>query len=215
MKNLIFIAPPAAGKGTISELLKEKYALPHISTGDLLRQAILDNNPYKEEIETIQKQGLLVKDEIVLDLLKQRIECKDCENGYILDGFPRNIEQAESYEELLKDIHKDLGIVILLEVDKNLAKARITGRLNCPECGAIYNEAFDNMKPTIEGICDKCSAKLTKRSDDNEKTFLQRFDTYLEKTEPLINYYEEKGLLYRIDSTDALKAVKEIEKIMK
>lgn len=215
MKNLIFIAPPAAGKGTISELLKEKYALPHISTGDLLRQAILDNNPYKEEIETIQKQGLLVKDEIVLDLLKQRIECKDCENGYILDGFPRNIEQAESYEELLKDIHKDLGIVILLEVDKNLAKARITGRLSCPGCGAIYNEAFDNMKPTIEGICDKCSAKLTKRSDDNEKTFLQRFDTYLEKTEPLINYYEEKGLLYRIDSTDALKAVEEIEKIMK
>lgn len=215
MKNLIFIAPPAAGKGTISELLKEKYALPHISTGDLLRQAILDNNPYKEEIETIQKQGLLVKDEIVLDLLKQRIECNDCENGYILDGFPRNIEQAESYEELLKDIHKDLGIVILLEVDKNLAKARITGRLNCPGCGAIYNEAFDNMKPVIEGICDKCSAKLTKRSDDNEKTFLQRFDTYLEKTEPLINYYEEKGLLYRIDSTDALKAVEEIEKIMK
>lgn len=87
MKNLIFIAPPAAGKGTISELLKEKYALPHISTGDLLRQAILDNNPYKEEIETIQKQGLLVKDEIVLDLLKQRIECKDCENGYILMVF--------------------------------------------------------------------------------------------------------------------------------
>jgi len=215
MKSIIFIAPPAAGKGTVSEILKEKYGLPHISTGDLLREAVLSDNPHKDEIKKIQEAGLLVNDEIVLDLLKTRISMEDCNNGYILDGFPRNIEQAKLYEELLKEFDEDLGIVVLLEVDKNLAMARITGRLNCPDCGAIYNDKFDNMKPTVEGICDKCSAHLNRRSDDNEKTFTQRFDTYLEKTEPLIHYYEEKGNLYRVESIDALKTVEEIEKIMK
>ena len=215
MKSIIFIAPPAAGKGTVSEILKEKYGLPHISTGDLLREAVLNDNPHKDEIKKIQEAGLLVNDEIVLDLLRRRISMEDCNNGYILDGFPRNIEQAKLYEELLKELHKDLGVVVLLEVDKNLAMARITGRLNCPDCGAIYNDKFDNMKPIVEGICDKCSAHLNRRADDNEKTFIQRFDTYLEKTEPLIHYYEEKGNLYRVESIDALKTVEEIEKIMK
>ena len=214
MKSLIFIAPPAAGKGTQSEIISKKYNIPSISTGDLLREARNEDNEIGKIIREKQDKGLLVDDEIVLNLLKNRLNKDDSNNGYILDGFPRNVEQAVAYEKILNELNKDLGVVILLEVDKELAKKRITGRLNCPKCKSVFNELFENMKPAKEGICDHCGTELVKRSDDNEETFEQRFTTYLEKTAPLVEYYESKGNLFRVDSTTKDEATKEIERIL-
>lgn len=210
MRSLIFIAPPAAGKGTQSEIISKKYNIPSISTGDLLRDASRTDNNIKE----ILVKGLLVDDETVLKLLKNRLNESDCNNGYILDGFPRNVEQAIAYEKILNELNKDLGVVILLEVDKELAKRRITGRLNCPKCKAVFNKLNEEMKPKQEGICDHCGETLVTRSDDNEETFEQRFQTYLDKTAPLIEYYSNKGNLYRVDSNTLGGATKEIEMIL-
>lgn len=202
MKSLIFIAPPAAGKGTQSEIISKKYNIPSISTGDLLRDARNQDNEIGRIIREKQDKGLLVDDEIVLNLLKNRLNESDCENGYILDGFPRNTSQAIAYEKILNELNKELGIVILLEAPKELLMKRITGRVSCPKCKAVYNSLFDHMKPVKEGICNNCGTSLVRRSDDNEETFNQRFQTYIDKTEPLINYYKEKGNLYKVDSTD-------------
>lgn len=202
MKSLIFIAPPAAGKGTQSEIISKKYNIPSISTGDLLRDARNQDNEIGRIIREKQDKGLLVDDEIVLNLLKNRLNESDCANGYILDGFPRNTSQAIAYEKILNELNKELGIVILLEAPKELLMKRITGRISCPKCKAVYNSLFDHMKPVKEGICNNCGTSLVRRSDDNEETFNQRFQTYIDKTEPLINYYKEKGNLYKVDSTD-------------
>ncbi|MBR2008735.1 MAG: nucleoside monophosphate kinase [Peptococcaceae bacterium] len=172
------------------------------------------NNEIGKIIREKQDKGLLVDDEIVLNLLKDRLNKSDCNNGYILDGFPRNVEQAVAYEKILNELNKDLGVVILLEVDKELAKKRITGRLNCPKCKAVFNELFENMKPAQEGICSHCGTELIKRSDDNEETFEQRYLTYLEKTHPLVEYYENKGNLFRVDSNTKDEATKDIENII-
>ena len=214
MKNIIFIAPPAAGKGTISNMLMDTYHMTHISTGDLLREETNSDSSLGKYIKEQMQSGALVSDEIILDLLKKRISKDDCNDGYILDGFPRNVEQAQAYENILKELNKDLGYVFLLDVDKELAKKRIVGRISCPQCGAVYNEYMEETRPKKDGICDKCNISLVKRDDDNEETFEKRFNTYFEKTEPLINYYKEKGVLYNIpancgkDTTfDAIKKV--------
>lgn len=214
MKSLIFIAPPAAGKGTQSEIISKKYNIPSISTGDLLRDARNQDNEIGRIIREKQDKGLLVDDEIVLNLLKNRLNESDCANGYILDGFPRNTSQAIAYEKILNELNKELGIVILLEAPKELLMKRITGRTSCPKCKAVYNSLFDHMKPVKEGICNNCGTSLVRRSDDNEETFNQRFQTYIDKTEPLINYYKEKGNLYKVDSTDKETATIMIEGLL-
>lgn len=195
--NIILIAPPAGGKGTQSELLCSKYNIAHISTGDLLRAEVENGNT---ELKKIMDAGMLVSDEIIFDLIKKRISSNDTINGYLLDGFPRNIEQAKTYDEILKDLNKDIGYVIELNIDPELAAKRISGRRSCPKCGATYNIYFDGMKPINEDICNKCGSSLTKRDDDNEDTYKTRYNTYLEKTKPLINYYKEKGVLYVVDA---------------
>lgn len=215
MKSIILIAPPAAGKGTQSSMICEKYQIPHISTGDILREAAKEQTELGAFIKEQMKQGHLVTDDIILKLLKDRLQEEDCKNGYILDGFPRNIEQAKEYEQILKAIDKELGIVIDLEITKDLAMKRTLGRMTCPKCGSIYNELIEESKPQQTGICDKCHQPLTKREDDNEKTFQQRFDTYIEKTKPLIEYYEQKGILYHVNSGEDKNTIfKEIEKII-
>ena len=214
MKSLIFIAPPAAGKGTQSEIISKKYNIPSISTGDLLRDARNQDNEIGRIIREKQDKGLLVDDEIVLNLLKNRLNESDCANGYILDGFPRNTSQAIAYEKILNESNKELGIVILLEAPKELLMKRITGRISCPKCKAVYNSLSDHMKPVKEGICNNCGTSLVRRSDDNEETFNQRFQTYIDKTEPLINYYKEKGNLYKVDSTDKETATIMIEGLL-
>lgn len=214
MKNIILLAPPAAGKGTQALLIKELYSIPHISTGDLLRNAVNENNKYSEVIKELQNKGELVTDDIVLDLLKMRLKNDDCNNGYILDGFPRNVEQAKAYERMLDSLGKELGKVILLDIEECEAKKRIVGRISCPNCGSVYNDMEPSMMPKEKGICDKCSNALVKRADDNEKVFNKRFKTYLEKTKPLIDYYEKKGNLYHVDSSTnkeyTFKQIKEI-----
>lgn len=215
MKTIIFIAPPAAGKGTQSKLVSDKYNLPHISTGDLLRNAINDDSDISKQIKETMEKGNLVSDEIILALLEERLKQDDCNSGYILDGFPRNTNQAKEYELLLEKLHKDLGYVILLDLDKEIAKARIVGRLSCKNCGSVYNEFVEETKPKIKGICDKCNQELSKRSDDNEVTFEERYNTYLKETQPLIDYYENKGYLYRINSgISANYTFSEIERII-
>ena len=195
MKSIIFIAPPAAGKGSQSKLISKAYGIPHISTGDLLR------NTDNEKIHQILKKGQFVDDEIVIDLLEARLSQKDCENGYILDGFPRNISQAHAYEKILIKLGLSMGIVIVLDLDKEIARKRIIGRRICSNCGNIYNELISEDKPKIKGICDKCTHTLTQREDDNNETFEYRYSIYQKETEPLIKHYEAKGIVTHVDSS--------------
>lgn len=216
MESIIFIAPPAAGKGTQSKLISETYHIPHISTGHLLREASVKVDERGALVRELMSKGALVHDEIILELLEERLQQSDCDNGYILDGFPRNVEQAIAYEKMLEKLNKKLGIVIYLDVDKNLAQKRMEGRLNCLKCGSVYNTIIEESIPKENGICDLCGDVLQKRHDDNIETFGIRYDTYLEKTEPLIEYYEKKHILYRVESKNLkLETFEEIVKILK
>lgn len=216
MKNIIFLAPPAAGKGTLSELLVEKYGYGHISTGDLLREEVKAGTELGHEAESLMKEGKLVPDELIIKLIENRVTKPDCENGYILDGFPRTLPQAEKYDELLAKIGKDLGVVIYINIDKDVAMKRACGRTTCPKCGKIYHKYDEAMKPTVEGICDICNVELTQRADDSEEAFIKRFDEYINKTMPLYDYYKEKGILKTINAHEnkfdvLAEAVKVIE----
>ena len=200
MKSIILIAPPAGGKGTQSSMLREEYNLPHISTGDLLRGASNNDSEISEQINKIMQEGKLVPDEIVMTLLKSRISKDDCNNGYILDGFPRTVAQAEAYELILKELGKEEGYVILLNTNKEDAKARIANRVSCPKCGRVYNNIIEDLKPQVENQCDDCQGALVHREDDNAETYEKRYNEYLEKTQPLIDFYKEKNLLYEVDN---------------
>ncbi|MEG1222658.1 MAG: nucleoside monophosphate kinase [Bacilli bacterium] len=199
MKNIILIAAPAAGKGTQAKMLKEKYNYAHISAGDLLRDAAKVNDETGNYINKQLKDGKLVSEEIMFDILKKRITQADCKNGYILDGFPRTLEQAEYYEELIKTLNYDLGLVIFIDVLKSELERRIVGRRICEECGFIYNINFEDQKPSNDNLCDKCGGKLYQRSDDNKDSFETRYQTYLNMTKPLIDYYENIGVLHKIN----------------
>ena len=197
MKNVIFIAPPAAGKGTFSEKLK-KHGYIHISTGDMLREEIKNNTPLGNKLETIMNKGELVSDEIVFDLITNKLN--NIDNSFILDGFPRTLEQAKYLTELFNKLNIVDYEVIYLDVSLEVAIKRALGRLTCV-CGASYNKYNDLFKPKVEWICDKCGKELTQRNDDNEESFKVRFNTFLEKTNPIINYYEDLSKLHRIDAT--------------
>jgi len=216
MKNLILIAAPGAGKGTLSQALEGEYGYTHISTGDLLREAASKGDELGRQIHEMQTKGLLVTDEIVANALKNRLMEKDCENGYILDGYPRTVKQAEMYNKILDELNKDLGLVIVLDIDKELLIERITGRRLCRGCDAIYNIYFPDLTPKNENICDKCGSELYQRSDDNLESLETRYNTYLEKTQPLIDYYENMNCLYRVSSNNGSKAAfNEVAKILK
>ena len=213
MKSLIFIAPPAAGKGTQSEIISKKYNIPSISTGDLLRDARNQDNEIGRIIREKQDKGLLVDDEIVLNLLKNRLNESDCANGYILDGFPRNTSQAIAYEKILNELNKELGIVILLEAPKELLMKRITGRISCPKCKAVYNSLSDHMKPVKEGICNNCGTSLVRRSDDNEKVLKKGYKKFEDETLPVVDYYRKNNNIIEVDSNgDARLVFKELER---
>jgi len=145
------------------------------------------------------EKGNLVSDEVITTLLRNRLTSKDCQTGYILDGYPRNLKQAEIYNDLLTELHYDRGVVIFFDIDKNIALKRTISRIVCPNCGTSYNLNVEELKPQKSGICDKCNHELKTRSDDNEETFIQRFDTYINNTKDLIEYYEKLGILHRID----------------
>ena len=212
MRDIILIAPPAAGKGTQAKLLSSKYQIPHISTGDLLRAA---TGELGDIVKKTMESGALVSDDLVLKLLEERITKEDCQNGYILDGFPRNVSQAESYMKLLEKLNKPLGDVIYLDASKEVTQKRIVGRLSCPTCGAVYNDQIDESKPKRFGTCDKCNGPLSKRSDDNLETFEKRYQTFMNETYPLLNYFKNKGKLFTVGSgISKERTLNEIEKII-
>lgn len=209
MKSIIFIAPPAAGKGTQSSRLSKEFNLEHISTGDLLREEVKKGNT---ELKQMMESGSLVNDDIILTILKNKLETV---NDYILDGFPRNLNQAIALDEMLKQNNTKIDAVIYLNLDKETAKKRIVGRVSCPKCGNVYNTMIDGMNSKVNMICDDCKSSLVKRSDDNEETFNVRFDTYMNETAPLIEYYQNKGNLYQIDSSKNPEEVyQEIKKVL-
>ena len=198
MKNIIFIAPPAAGKGTQAKLVSEEYNIPHISTGDLLRDEISKKTKIGISIKEDMEKGNLVSDEIITQLLKKRITKSDCKKGYILDGYPRNLNQAKIYDDLLDELGYGNSIVIFFDIEKEIALKRTLSRIICPNCGTSYNLLIDELKPKKDNICDSCNHELQIRSDDNEKTFINRFDTYINSTKDLIEYYKKRGLLHTI-----------------
>ena len=199
MKNIIFIAPPAAGKGTISSMICSKYNIPHISTGDLLRNEIAHSTKIGLEIKESMARGEFVSDELITKLLKKRLSNKDCVKGFILDGYPRNISQAKIYDNILDELSFDVGIVIYLDITYEEALRRIKSRVICPKCGSVYNLSSPDLSPVRDGLCDNCSSILTIRKDDTEDTFEDRFDTYMKETYPLIEYYENKNNLVKIN----------------
>lgn len=216
MKNIIFIAPPAAGKGTQSAIIEKKYNLPHISTGDILRDESKKDTELGRYIREVLDNGGLVKDEITYELLKERLKEEDCKNGYVLDGFPRNIEQAYKYDEILKSLNQQLGYVIKLDIDEATLEKRITGRRLCENCRSVYNINSIEESPKTESICDKCGHRLYQRNDDNISSFKNRYNLYIEKTKPLLDYYAKKGILYVINGNDSVESVaKEIDKVLK
>lgn len=215
MESIILIAAPAAGKGTLAHMIHEQYHIPHISTGDLLREAASGDTEEAKQLAEELKTGHLIDDKTILHLLSSRIIKADCRNGYILDGFPRDIEQAKAYEEILEKLNKPLGKVIYIEVSEEVLLKRITGRRTCPICHTVYNEFVEESKPRVAGICDDCHESLIKRTDDNFETFQIRFQTYLENTKPLLDYYQQKGNLYCVNNNISKElAFNEIEKIL-
>lgn len=199
MKNIIFIAPPAAGKGTQSDLLVKKYGYTHISTGDLLRNEVAAGTELGNSIKEIMSSGSLVSDEIVTELLKNKLDSLDC--NFILDGYPRTLEQAKSLTALAEELNIVLDTVVYLEMDETTAMYRAVGRITCPKCKRGYNKFEELLKPQVEFICDDCNVELESRSDDTEETFKTRFNSYIENTEPLLNYYKDLGILNVIDNS--------------
>ena len=211
--NIILLAPPAAGKGTQAEILKDYYNLNHISTGDLLRNAASSDTDFGRSLKEMLGSGALVSDDIVIKVLNNYLKSLTDMN-LLLDGFPRNIYQAEKLDEILKEHNTQIDYVFLLNVSKDILLNRITGRRLCKSCGKLYNVNIDSVKPKIDNICDNCGSELYQRSDDNAETFEVRFQEYLDKTEPLIDYYKNKNILYEVDSTvskeDTFSQIKEI-----
>lgn len=192
MKNIIFIAPPAAGKGTQSQMLKEQFNYNHLSTGDMLREAIASGSELGVLVKNIIDKGELVSDELMINLIEEKLAGIKGK-PFILDGFPRTLNQAKALDNLINDYE-----VIYLDLSEEEAISRIVNRLTC-KCGKSYNLVVETLKPKVEGICDNCGEPLVKRGDDNEESFKVRYESFLNNTKPLIEYYEEKGVLHKID----------------
>ena len=204
--NIILLAPPAAGKGTQSELLEKHYNLNHISTGDLLRSTSKEESDLGKEIKSIMESGKLVSDDIVLQVLNNYLDKADNMN-LLLDGFPRNIYQANKLDEILESKDSKVNYVFLLDVPKETLADRITGRRLCKSCGRVYNVNIESLMPSKDNVCDNCGNELFQRADDNRETFEIRYNEYLEQTSPLIDYYKNKNVLFEIDSTRSVEEI--------
>lgn len=215
MKNIMFIAPPAAGKGTQAELVCNKYGVPHISTGDILREISKEDSEIGNYVYETLSSGKLVKDEITYQLIEDRLKKEDCKKGFIIDGFPRNLDQAYEYDKILDRLGYEVGSVILINIDKKTLEKRITGRRLCENCKTIYNINDNNNSPKIESVCDNCGGKLYQRNDDNLEAFQTRYEMYQEKTEPIIEHYRKQNVLKEIDGEDSVENIfKKIDNII-
>jgi len=194
MNNFIFLGPPGAGKGSLAVKVAEDYKIPHISTGDIFRANIKAQTPLGVKVKAIIDSGSLVSDELTFELVKDRLAQDDCKNGYILGGFPRTIPQAEMLEKLVNDVK-----VVNFEIKDEIVIRRLSTRRVCKACGANFNVL--TLPPKVEGVCDKCGGELYQRDDDKQESILHRMDVYREQTEPLINFYKEKGKITDLDAS--------------
>ncbi len=198
LKNIILMGPPGAGKGTLAKQLKKSFNLVHISTGDMFRENIKAGTKLGLLAKSYIDDGHLVPDEVTINMLKERLAQEDCKEGFLLDGFPRTIPQAEALEKLSKEISRPIQAVVNLDCDNKELIRRISGRRVCRNCGAPYH--VDSMKPQVDGICDFCGAPLYQRADDNEEALKVRLDHYVRDTKPLLDFYAKRGLLENFDS---------------
>ncbi|MDD3800902.1 MAG: adenylate kinase [Desulfuromonas thiophila] len=195
--KLILLGPPGAGKGTQAQMLMERYGIPQISTGDMLRAAVKNGTPMGLKAKACMDAGALVPDAVVVGIVEERLRQPDCGAGFILDGFPRTLPQADALQATLVALDKELDAVVSLEVDVDALVERLVGRRSCPSCGAGYHVRFD--PPRQEGVCDRCGAGLIQREDDQETTIRKRMEVYRQQTAPLVDYYGKAGLLRSVD----------------
>lgn len=210
--RIILLGPPGAGKGTQAANIVSAFHIPHISTGDIFRKNLKEGTPLGLKAKEYMDQGLLVPDDLVLEIVKDRLSEDDCKQGFMLDGFPRTEAQAEALDENLKTMGASLDTVLNIEVDHELLIERITGRRICKKCGATYHVKFNS--PIEEGKCDLCGGELYQRADDQEETVKKRLDVYTQQTQPLIKYYEEKGILKTINGQQDIDKVFEDIKVV-
>lgn len=197
-KNIILMGPPGAGKGTLAKQLKESLSLVHISTGDMFRDAIKAQTELGKLAQSYINKGDLVPDDVTIGLVKERLSQKDCEGGFLLDGFPRTLPQAEALSKLTKEINRPIDVVVNLDCDNEELVRRISGRRVCKNCGAPYH--IITMKPKVDGVCDLCGGPLYQRKDDNEEALKVRLEHYVSETKPLLDYYDKLGLLESFNS---------------
>jgi adenylate kinase len=195
--NLVLMGLPGAGKGTQAEKIVAKYGIPHISTGDMFRAAIKDGTELGLQAKSYMDRGDLVPDEVTIGIVKERLSKDDCEKGFLLDGFPRTVPQAEALENILAELERTIDYVINIDVDKSILMERLTGRRICKDCGSTYHLVFN--PPAQENVCDKCGGELYQRADDNEATVANRLEVNVKQAQPLLNFYEEKGYLRNIN----------------
>lgn len=203
--RIVLIGPPGAGKGTQAQKLSHQFKIARVTTGDLFRQAVSQQTKLGEKVKKILDQGSLVPDEIVLNLMTEKMASKDCQNGFILDGFPRTVGQALGLEQWLKAKQLSLTAVLAIEVPQEEAVLRNTGRRQCPSCGAAYHLQF--CPPKEKDLCDRCGGVLEQRKDDGEETVRHRLEVYRKQTAPLLKFYEERGLLKKIDGAQTPEKV--------
>jgi adenylate kinase len=203
--RLVLLGAPGAGKGTQAKKLIDKYGIPQISTGDILRQAVAEGTPLGKEAKSYMDKGELVPDKVVLGMVQERLKQADCKKGYILDGFPRNTAQAEALDVLLGKIGMPLTAAVSVDVPKEDLMKRLTGRRTCRGCGQMYNVHFS--PPKKEKTCDKCGGELYQRDDDKEETIRRRLDVYEAQTAPLIDYYGRKGILHNVQGTGSINDI--------
>ena len=198
LKNIILMGPPGAGKGTLAKQLKQEFDLVHISTGDMFRENIKGGTKLGLLAKSYIDNGHLVPDEVTIDMLKDRLAQKDCEKGFLLDGFPRTLPQAEALEKLSAEINRPIEVVVNLDCNNEELIRRISGRRVCKNCGAPYH--VSTMRPKVEGVCDLCGGPLYQRADDNEEALKVRLDHYVKDTKPLLDFYQDRGLLKNFNS---------------
>lgn len=211
--NIVFIAPPAAGKGTYSEMLQERYGYNHISPGELFRCEVTESTPLGKKVKEIMDKGELVDDVITASIIEKKLKTLDQKTPFILDGYPRTINQIPYYEQILKNIGREVDKVIFIDIDKETGLKRKLSRLTCPNCNRSYNTLNKDLTPKEENICDDCKTSLTRRTDDTKEAYEKLYDIYLEETLDLIKYFDSKNKLERIDGTmDKDEVFKRIEK---
>ena len=203
--NVIFLGPPGAGKGTQAAGVCQRFAIPHISTGDMFRKAQKEGTELGLKAKSYMDQGQLVPDEVTVGIVKERLAEDDCKGGFLLDGFPRTVQQADALDGILVELGMALDRVVNIEVDKAFLVDRLTGRRVCRSCGATFH--VTNKAPKVEGVCDKCGGELYQRNDDKVETVSNRLDVYAAQTAPLIEYYQSKGIMSSIDGSKSMEDV--------